>query len=380
MTAAPPSTGPPSSGPQPADELLTGMLHIHVALDWGEEVDLARARQLVPSEWLTLVRRSRTPSSITYRPTPLRCKLMPAQLELAELGVVEASADATVFDLAAVSLELRVPFRLPRAGLLRLAGALSEPAAVVAAAAKAAEPLYQRLLPAIERPNWSTLSEEYFVFQFDPDEPGMAAARLLAEHADWLAGIVRLEDQPLSSDEVAEALRLRISYTPHDIFVPEWSAALLVDRDCDETLQTIAFANVQLLEFRHIDNRLDDRLAGAYRFIQPLSRSVLPFWRRPGQQLRQLGELRVEAHDVFERTGNVLKLVGDPYLARVYHLLATRFHLEQWRQNIQRALEVAEDAYQVISDQSAAYRTETLEWIVILLIGFEVAMTLLRSR
>jgi len=369
-----------SAGPQSSDDPLAGILHVHVALDWGEEVDLAQARQLVPGEWLTLARRSRTPSSITYRPTPLRCKLAPAHLQLAELGMVEASADATVFDLGAVSLELHVPFRLPKSGLLRLAGALSEPATVVAAAVKAAEPLYQRLLPAIKQPNWSDLSEEYFVFQFDPDEPGAQASRLLAEHADWVAGIVRLEDQPLSRDEVAEALRLRIGYTPHDIFVPEWSAALLVDRDCDETLQTIAFANVQLLEFRHIDNRLDDRLAGAYRFIQPLSRSVLPFWRRPGRQLRELGELRMEAHDVFERTGNVLKLVGDPYLARVYHLLATRFHLEQWRQNIQRALEVAENAYQVISDQSAAYRTETLEWIVILLIGFEVAMTLLRSH
>ena len=32
--------------------------------------------------------------------------------------------------------------------------------------------------------------------------------------------------------------------------------AVLVDRECDETLQTIEFANLQLLEFRHIDNRL----------------------------------------------------------------------------------------------------------------------------
>ncbi|HEX4147556.1 MAG TPA: hypothetical protein VHY20_01155, partial [Pirellulales bacterium] len=105
-----------------ADDRLAGVLHIYVALDWGEEVDLARARQLVPGEWLTLARRSRTPSSITYRPTPLRCKLAPAALELAELGTVAASADATVFDLGAVSLELHVPFRLAAAALLRLAG------------------------------------------------------------------------------------------------------------------------------------------------------------------------------------------------------------------------------------------------------------------
>jgi hypothetical protein len=158
--------------------------------------------------------------------------------------------------------------------------------------------------------------------------------------------------------------------------VPEWSAALLIDRECEETLQVIAFANVQLLEYRHIDNRLDDRLAGAYRLIHPLAQRRMPFWYRPGRQLRELGEMRMEAHDLYERAGNVLKLVGDQYLARVYHLLAARFHLEEWRQNIERALEVAENAYQVVSDQAAANRGETLEWIVIVLIGFEVIMAM----
>src|ERR1700685_2235600 len=98
-----------SSDPCPAaalsaNQTIAGVLHVHVALDWGEEVDLARARDLVPGEWLTLARRPRTPSSITYRPTPLRCNLSPVPLELSGLGSVLASADATVFDLGAVSL------------------------------------------------------------------------------------------------------------------------------------------------------------------------------------------------------------------------------------------------------------------------------------
>src|SRR5436853_4433262 len=38
------------------------------------------------------------------------------------------------------------------------------------------------------------------------------------------------------------------------------------------------------------------------------------------------------------RSGNVLKLVGDQYLARVYRMLAGRFHLENWEQSIQRKL------------------------------------------
>ena len=46
-----------------------------------------------------------------------------------------------------------------------------------------------------------------------------------------MAGLVRLEDEPLNADEINEALRSQIRYTPHDLLVPEWSAALLIDRE-----------------------------------------------------------------------------------------------------------------------------------------------------
>jgi uncharacterized Rmd1/YagE family protein len=92
--------------------------------------------------------------------------------------------------------------------------------------------------------------------------------------------------------------------------------------------------------------------------------------------LRVLGELKVDANDLFERTGNVLKLVGDPYLARVYRLLALRFHLEAWEQSIQRKLEVAEGVYQVVSDQSNSLRMEFLEVAVVVLILVEILLSM----
>src|SRR5262249_33851044 len=152
----------------------------------------------------------------------------------------------------------------------------------------------------------------------------------------------------------------------------------LIDRDCEETLQAIEFANLQLLEFRNIDNRLDDSLASASRLLHPLTKSWVPFWRSYAQPLRFLGELNVEATGLFERAGNAWKLVGDQYLARVYRLVATRFHLETWEQNIQRKLDVAEGAYQVVSDQAAGFRTEFLEVVIVFLILLEVVMAFVR--
>src|SRR5205814_10082649 len=107
-----------------------------------------------------------------------------------------------------------------------------------------------------------------------------------AKDAAWLAGLVHLESAPLSKSETAEALRLQLSYSPDDVFIADWGAAVLVDQDCEETLQAIEFANLQLLEFRHIDDRLDKRLAAASETMEPWTRSVLPFWRIQGRPLR----------------------------------------------------------------------------------------------
>src|SRR5205814_1481208 len=129
-------------------------------------------------------------------------------------------------------------------------------------------PLFAKLSPAIRDPLWrDDLSEEYYVFQM----PSIDSAA----DRGWLADLVHLEAEPLSDEEVEEALRLKLSYTPNDLFVPDWAAAVLFDSEpgCTETLRVIQFANVQLLEYRHID----DNIASAYRRVQDTNRSRLRF-------------------------------------------------------------------------------------------------------
>jgi len=84
----------------------------------------------------------------------------------------------------------------------------------------------------------------------------------------------------------------------------------------------------------------------------------------------------VEATGLFERTGNVFKLIGDQYLARAYRLLATRFHLRDWERSIQRKLDVIEGIYEVVSNRTVTFRTEFLEIIVIILIMLEIVLAL----
>lgn len=354
---------------------LIGTLHVFVAFDWGEEVDLVKARSLVTAEYEVLARRPRTPSSIAYRPAPLRFALGHLPIQLPEIGSLLAEVDATLFDFAAISAALKIPFRLTPAQLTRVAAWLADPAPFCLLLRSALTPLYQQLKPAIVKHEWrEEISEEYLVFEF-PLNPQMRPEPLLAFEAPWLASLVTLESTPLSGEEIDDAVRLHISYSPDDLLLADWGAAVLVDENCEETLQVIELSNMQLLEYRHLDNRLDDILADAYKHTTPSSHLWEMPWRMFHRPLRKLGELKVDANEVFERTGNVLKLVGDQYLARAYRQLAKRFHLKEWEQSIHRKLDLIESIYRTLSDQAATSRAELMELIIIILIVIEVLNT-----
>ena len=90
--------------------------------------------------------------------------------------------------------------------------------------------------------------------------------------------------------------------------------------------------------------------------------------------LRDISQWQVDSAILFEGVNNVLKLLGDQYLARVYRLTAERFHLNEWDGSILRKLETLESIYQKISDQMVSRRMEVLEWIIIVLIAISIVL------
>jgi hypothetical protein len=372
-----PSPGLSPLGPVGDDGELDAVIHLAFAFDIGYEIDLERARAVMPGEAGSLARRRRTPESIRYRPAPLRATIDVTGLALPG-GVAltsPAQGELSIFDFGAISLMVRFPVRLTPAGLLELAGHLADAGPLNSAARLVVAPWVERIRPVVIGFEVSDLSEEYIVFQL-PD----ARAEWIADHADWVAGLVRLEPGAMSRTEVAEATRLSLAYTPDDLVLLDWAAGFIADRDCAETLQVIEFANVQLLEFRHIDDRLDDRLEGAYRLIRPGRpvRRWAPNWRTHSDAVRNVRELEIEATSLFERADNALKLIGDQYLSRVFDIASARFHLDEWQQSIRRKLDTVGDVFDLLVQQAGGTRGEVLELVVILLISVEVVMAFVR--
>jgi len=367
---------PPTS--PPIAEAVDATIHLAFAFDIGYEIDLDRARAMLPGESGLLARRRRTPESIQYRPAPLRLTLDASGMALpGGLATIRPPrAELTVFDFAAISMMVQFAVRASPAELLELAGDLADPGPLNSAARLVVSPWIERLRPVVDGFEVSDLSEEYVVFQL-----GDVGPEWIAANTDWIAGLIRLESGPMSRAEVREATRLGFSYTPGDLVMLDWAAGFVADRDCADTLQVIEFANVQLLEFRHIDDRLDDRLEAAYRLIHAEKggrRRWPTAWRTHAATVRSVRELEIEATSLFERADNNLKLIGDQYLSRVFDLARNRFHLGEWQQSIRRKLEVVGDVYDLLVQQAGGTRMEVLEIVVIVLIAVEIVLALIR--
>ena len=88
--------------------------------------------------------------------------------------------------------------------------------------------------------------------------------------------------------------------------------------------------------------------------------------------------MEIEATSLFERVDNSLKLIGDHYLARVFEVASTRFHLRGWQQSIRRKLETVGSVYDLLVQQAGGQRIEALEIIVVVLIALEIVLAVLR--
>lgn len=367
-------------GAQPTwfTEPLDATVHLAFAFDIGDEIDLDRARTILQAVPGQLPRRRRTPESLGYRPAPIRVEVDAAGLRLPGSDGTPARAtrgELTLFDFGAISLAVQFPLTTTPSDLLQLAGRLAEPAPLTESARRLLASWVDRIRPAVYDFAVSDMSEEYIVFQLAERQRGW-----LEDRAAWVAGLVRLETETLSPGEIREATRQSLSYTPSDLVVLDWAAGFVADTECADTLQVIEFANVQLLEFRHIDDRLDDRLESAYRLIRPKRHRRWPprLWRLHGDAVRQIREMEIEATSLFERVDNSLKLIGDHYLARVFEVASGRFHLRGWQQSIRRKLETVGDVYDLLVQQAGGQRMEALEIIVVVLIALEIILAVFR--
>ena len=355
--------------------ILEGEAHLLFAFDVGLAIDLDEAERLLASAGGVEGRESignaqRTPEYFEFRPAPLRVAREQQSLSVAGRRL-ETRVECVLYDFGGVSLSYRLPIDGPLEGLVAIADELYENPTLQAHARSQVEQIAAQLGKAVRRPLISPLVEDYVVYHArQVDVPGGLAV-CLRDCRQTLARVLRAERGQLSEQEAAEALASSLSYSPGDAVIVDWNAALVVQEPAQDILTVLEFANVELLEVRFLDDRLDGMLDRTYDHALLGGEGRLSTGKA---DMRRIAALQMDAALLFESVNNALKLLGDQYLARVYRLAAQRFHLADWDQSIQRKVGTLEGIYRKIADDRSSRRMEVLEWIIIVLIAVSIVL------
>jgi hypothetical protein len=383
--------------PTPGSASVRCTVHVLVAFDVGQGIDLdhAESRLSAGAHRQGLSPSRRTPPYLDYRPLPVRVSGSVEPMDVMvrtgrdeRVWKTQRAFDAVIFDFGAISISLRIEFEGSLTDLLALSDALYEYGPIISGARHLLGTLAETIADAVTRPHVADPVECYVVFQFD--DPAMADIALARrpETDALLAGILRSERQQLSDGEVADAVSSRISYGRRDVAMIDWNAAIVVDPGSpagvgggDEVRFVLEYANVELLEMRVLDDRLDHILDESYRIVMEQGGGGVGVWGRRFSGgwggLNRIARLQMDSALLYEGVNNAIKLVGDQYLARVYRLAAARFHLPERDSSIERKLSTLESIYSKLQDRRASLRMEALEWIIILLFVVSIVLPFL---
>jgi hypothetical protein len=327
------------------------------------------------------------PAYFEYKPPPLRVTL-PAE----SLGVdggtgaaafkTEPTIELLVFDFGAVCVNYRIA--LDGRGLdslLDLSEALLDGTPLGADARRRVEAFAAMVAQATRKLGWSSQVEDYCIYEIQEvavDGQPSPPSSLVDLAGTSLAQILRSERAAMSREEIADALACRVSYGPDDAALIDWNGAILLDRDAEDVRAVLEFANVEQLEMRFLDDRLDEILEEAYASLGETKVGLKALFPSGSGRVRRIAQLQMDSAILFENVNNALKLIGDQYLARVYRMAGQRFHLPERDQTIERKLSTLESIYSKMNDHEAGRRTDLLEWIVIILIAAEILLGLMR--
>jgi len=358
--------------------IVQGTCTVMLAYDVGFGINLDRAEEVLAAQAgggdraqrEVLPHSRRSPRYFGYRPSPLRIMRQAKSVHVADRET-DAMVTLTAFDFGAVSIAYTIPIDGPVHALPQLSEALYENAQLLADSRAHAGSLLDLIRAAVLKPKLMPFVEDYVVFRGKRLECG---AQPIEEYFEGeraiIAAIVRAETGPLSRQEITDATRTCISYSPTDAAVIDWNAAILIGDDMEDAQAVLEFANVELLEMRFLDDQLDRALETAYAATGVAPRA---FWNRKGMAtLRDIAGLQMDSALLFETVNNTLKLLGDQHLARIYRAAAEQLHIPDWDASIIRKLGTLESIYAKLIDRQSTRRMEVLEWIVILLIAFEI--------
>jgi hypothetical protein len=189
----------------------------------------------------------------------------------------------------------------------------------------------------------------------------------LSLHGEKIAAFLKNEKIALDEEEVQATLSTSLKYGKDDLTIVDWDGAFIFDSSGDfgSNIELFEIANLRLLKSRILDDELDDRLEKTLRMMGVSKRLPLISSREMRKVVKEIIEIRTQSILESEAVERNIKLIGDWYSAKLYSLIAKKFHLDSWKAEIKEKLDTLEDVYSMaIENFSVSYRA-TLEFIIL---------------
>jgi hypothetical protein len=357
-----------------------GTFSLYYCFDVGEEIELDKIEKIFGEAPTAsrLVYERLTPAYVQYRRAPLLVELGSLELQTGK-NMYRAECRAKLYDFGVITIIFRLLLRGPLHSLMSLSAELIGNPQLYQAAQAQLERLRDELKRAIVQapyeitkglpgePDW----EDYAIFYVQRFDRPLSARELLPAYGLELARILRSETEPLSDSELADAVKQALSYYEDELAVIDWNATFLYDtRHSYDLPDVLEYAVILLLELRTYDTVLDRVLDRAYDDLARKRRtiSLRPF----ASTIDYLSQVKLDVSEVIEKVTNSLKLIGDPYLAKVYNATATRFYLATWQGSLGKKLDTVEDLYALLHDRTQTRRMLILEILIVLLFVLDI--------
>jgi hypothetical protein len=347
------------------------------AFDVANEIAMSRVQEILSEKPFPFeIRMDRTlPKDMPlYKPLAIEPHPLAARLQGAPVRLL-----IRIYDVGVVTVMMRTAFEVRSLGELtrfhgpELDDGLTLDATALNLCSSVCDSLKDSLVGRSESPS---PPEAYTAFCLT-DVDGMKDVNAwLGEHRREVAGL--LAETPadrLSETQVSEVLRIQRSFENTDLVVIDWDAALVVDSTgyVDDVLYALELANLQLEEFRVMDQRLDKYLDRAY---EDLERRPLAVFGAANKTLRHLRRFRVDVAKLADETTHITKFFGDWHLARVYLGARDRFYLDQWRTSVEQRLAQLDKLYSVVHADVNEQRMLWLEIIIVIFFAVDLVILL----
>ena len=339
--------------------------------DIGDEIDLSSLEQgLAQSMPTTRSRFTRVkPTSITIKEPPLLIRLQSTEVETPR-GSLPLSGMARIYDFGAISICLYLEdMEAPSLALENIALYFTDQERLAGHFDRALSELRSILAVHLgERPLDPEFYDDYTIFLTDRQDKDLdPVSVLLGERAEF------------SQEIRTDILRHTYSYYVDEKAILSWNGALLVSPEPPlDLIELIEFASVQVLELRFYDRQLSRQMEKMYDDIENADRQ---WWISRIFKYQDLMKIlmseQAEVSEIIEEINNFIKVTEDVYYARVYAAVLKVLRSNQWTDSVNRKIATIRETYRMLSEEVNVQHAHFLEWIVILLIAFEILIFVL---